>query len=288
MPANVRDVYLVHLLRGLSEASLTAIVFTSSCRACEMLATTLIALNVGCAPLHSQQPQQRRLAAIGKLKQGSLRILIATDVAARGIDIPAVAVVVNHNVPAMPRDYVHRCGRTARAGRSGRAVTLVSQYDVELLLAIESHTESKLDPLEPDEAQVLELMNEVASARRTALLQLTDNGFLEKEKQRRAKRKEQREEAHTDASVEGEHAETGVEASSPKEGQSMPSNDTGMPKGESAHSESSSNERTNKLGKRTPGSGGGSSNQSRSHTEVGQRRQSKSHAERKRRKSSAS
>ena len=142
VPANVRDAYLIHMLRTLVGERETAMVFTSTCRACEVLACTLRALSVDCAPLHSQQPQARRLAAIGRFKQGSLRLLVCTDVAARGIDIPQVSLVINHNVPAMPRDLVHRCGRTARAGRSGRAITLVSQYDVEVLLATEEAVRS--------------------------------------------------------------------------------------------------------------------------------------------------
>ena len=194
MPANVRDAYLAHLLRGLEEGT-TAIVFTSTCRSCEELSGTLKALGLHCAPLHSQQPQARRLAAIGKFKQGTLKLLVATDVAARGIDIPAVGLVINHNVPALPRDFIHRCGRTARAGRSGRAVSLVSQYDVEVLLAIETAIGRKMDCLEPNEEEVLDRLHEVASARRAALLELTENGFLEREKERRAERKAMREEA---------------------------------------------------------------------------------------------
>jgi ATP-dependent RNA helicase DDX49/DBP8 len=57
-------------------------------------------------------------------------VLVATDIAARGLDVPAVSAVLNYNVPAMPADYVHRVGRTARARRKGVAVTLVSQYEV--------------------------------------------------------------------------------------------------------------------------------------------------------------
>ena len=113
-----------------AEAKQTAIVFTSSCKLCETLAAMLVALGLPCSPLHSQQSQKKRMSAIGRFKQGTLSMLVCTDVASRGIDIPAVSVVLNHNVPALPKDYVHRCGRTARAGRSGRAVTLVSQYDV--------------------------------------------------------------------------------------------------------------------------------------------------------------
>ncbi len=193
VPANVRDVYLVYLINSeVVEKGSTAIVFTSSCRSCEVLATTLRALGIDAAPLHSQQPQARRLAAIGKFKQGSLRLLVATDVAARGIDIPACGVVLNHNVPAMPKDYIHRCGRTARAGRAGVAVTFATQYDVERLLAIEQHVGAKLETLEPDEESVLKLLQKVATARRAAIMTLDENGFLEREKERRQKRKMER------------------------------------------------------------------------------------------------
>jgi len=205
VPSNVRDLYLVHLVRRFRDKGETIIIFTSTCRACEMLACTLRALAIDCAPLHSQQAQAKRLAAIGRFKQGTLAILVATDVAARGIDIPQVGVVINHNVPAMPRDFVHRCGRTARAGRVGCALTIVSQYDVEVLLAIEAHIGRKLASLDNvEESEVLSALNEVASARRTAVLELTENGFLEREKERKKRRKEDRLQDEQEGDEEGE------------------------------------------------------------------------------------
>ena len=196
VPATVREAYLTYLLRDAlaADGAATAIVFTSTCYSCEVLACTLRALDVDCLPLHSQQPQARRAAAIGRFKQGTIRILIATDVASRGLDIPQVSLVLNHNVPALPRDYVHRCGRTARAGRAGRAVTLVTQYDVELL-AIEEHQGAKLQTLELDEPPVLALLPEVASARRAALMDLQESGFIEREKARRSQKRQARAEA---------------------------------------------------------------------------------------------
>ena len=199
----MRDAYLAYIVRGLIEEKQTAIVFTSTCRACEELSCTLRALGIEAAPLHSQQPQPKRLAALGRFKQGTLKLLVATDVAARGIDIPKVGCVVNHNVPALPRDFIHRCGRTARAGRAGRAITLASQYDVEVLLAIEAAIGRKMDAYEPEESDVLESLQEVATARRTAVLELTENGFLEREKERRAERKKVR------LANEGEEGEEG-------------------------------------------------------------------------------
>lgn len=94
--------------------------------------------------LHSMMPQKERLAALAKFKSNTVKILIATDVASRGLDIPTVKLVINHNVPEIPKEYIHRVGRTARAGQGGKAITLVTPYDVKLLKAIESDINLKL------------------------------------------------------------------------------------------------------------------------------------------------
>lgn len=94
--------------------------------------------------LHAMIPQQRRLGALAKFKSNTVKILIATDVASRGLDIPTVQLVLNHNVPAAPKDYIHRVGRTARAGRGGKAITLVTPFDIDALHDIESEINIKL------------------------------------------------------------------------------------------------------------------------------------------------
>lgn len=106
--------------------------------------------------IHSLLSQRKRLANIAKFKSSQTRILVATDVASRGLDIPYVHLVLNFDVPKNPRDYVHRVGRTARAGRGGTAVTLVTQYDIKLVLAAEEYINTKLDKVEYPEKQVLE------------------------------------------------------------------------------------------------------------------------------------
>jgi ATP-dependent RNA helicase DDX47/RRP3 len=94
-------------------------------------------LGFSAVPLHGQMSQPKRLGALNKFKAGARNILIATDVASRGLDIPTVDAVFNFDVPQHSKDYIHRVGRAARAGRAGRALTFVTQYDVELFQRIE-------------------------------------------------------------------------------------------------------------------------------------------------------
>lgn len=140
MPSHVRHCYFVSLVRDLtaSGSSGSCIVFTSTCESCAELAFLLVEMGVPCAALHSEMSQSDRLSSLGKFRSNYVRVLVATDVASRGLDIAPVKVVLNFNVPKAVDDYIHRVGRTARAGRGGRAVTLMSEHDVELIQAIES------------------------------------------------------------------------------------------------------------------------------------------------------
>lgn len=94
--------------------------------------------------LHAMISQRKRLAALAKFKSHVSKILIATDVASRGLDIPAVSLVINHIIPNNATDYVHRVGRTARAGKRGHAVSIVTQHDVKLVQAIEQNINIRL------------------------------------------------------------------------------------------------------------------------------------------------
>jgi superfamily II DNA/RNA helicase len=82
--------------------------------------------------------------ALNKFKAGQRNILVATDVASRGLDIPNVDMVLNFDIPSHGKDYIHRVGRTARAGKSGRSVSFVTQYDVEAYQRLETLIEQKL------------------------------------------------------------------------------------------------------------------------------------------------
>ena len=123
----------------------SAIIFVSTCAKCQLLGQMLVELRIESCSLHSQMSQRRRFAALGKFKSGQTSLLIATDVASRGLDIPQVELVINYDIPRNAADYIHRVGRTARAGREGNALSLVSQYDIELIQNVEKHVGRKME-----------------------------------------------------------------------------------------------------------------------------------------------
>ena len=105
---------------------------------------TLLELGFQSISLHSMMTQKERIASLTRFRSNNIKILVATDVASRGLDIPSVQLVVNHNVPSNPKEYVHRVGRTARAGRGGFSVTLITPHDIKLLHAIEGRIGKQL------------------------------------------------------------------------------------------------------------------------------------------------
>ena len=92
---------------------------------------------VEAAAIHSDRSQLERMQALAEFKEGKIGILVATDIAARGLDIEELPFVVNFDVPLNPEDYIHRIGRTGRAGSTGEAITLMGEEDREKLSAIE-------------------------------------------------------------------------------------------------------------------------------------------------------
>lgn len=113
-------------------------------RNCQLLHMTLNEVGFNTVALHAMISQRQRLAGLAQFKSHVSKILIATDVASRGLDIPAVSLVINHIIPNNATDYVHRVGRTARAGKKGFAVSIVTQHDVKLVQAIEQKIHIRL------------------------------------------------------------------------------------------------------------------------------------------------
>ncbi|XP_033634384.1 probable ATP-dependent RNA helicase DDX49 [Asterias rubens] len=182
VPAQVKDAYLMQIVHDFctEKDEQSIIIFTSTCKYCHSLAIMLRQMDVPCVALHSLVKQRTRLASLAMFKSNQVHVLVATDVASRGLDIPAVQLVINHNVPASPKDYIHRVGRTARAGRGGMAITLVTQFDVQLVKSIEKLIHTKLIEYKVDEKKVLLILNEVALAKREAEMKLEELEFGEK------------------------------------------------------------------------------------------------------------
>lgn len=175
VPSQVREVYLIYLLINLCALTHTSpvnprgtpepeerprhsnkqtkrrpveeptpelpqtILFVPHCRTAALITSLLSQLPtpIPCTALHSHLSQPERLKSLSEFRRQKIPLLIATDVGSRGLDIPEVQVVINWEVPRVADDYVHRVGRTARAGRSGTAVTFVTEGDVDLVGVLE-------------------------------------------------------------------------------------------------------------------------------------------------------
>ena len=123
-----------------------ALVFTSTQRDADWLADRLAGMGHAVAALHGGMPQGRRNRVLQGLRNRELRVLVATDVAARGIDVPTISHVINYGLPMKAEDYVHRIGRTGRAGRSGLAVTLAERRDSGMVQRIQHFTTQRIPP----------------------------------------------------------------------------------------------------------------------------------------------
>ena len=125
-----------------------ALVFTAMKRTAADLTLTLIGKGFTAAALHGDMHQAERARALKQVRDGKMRVLVATDVAARGIDVPGINLVVNYDAPRQAEDYVHRIGRTGRAGRAGIAVTFLGQADRHLVRQIERFTGNRVSLME--------------------------------------------------------------------------------------------------------------------------------------------
>ncbi|RZC68844.1 hypothetical protein C5167_032011 [Papaver somniferum] len=170
VPKNVKDVYLLYIL------------------SCHLLSLLLEELEQPAVGLHSHKSQALRLSALHRFKSGQTPILLATDVASRGLDIPTVDLVINYDIPRYARDYIHRVGRTARAGRGGLAVSFVTQNDVDLIHGIEAFVGKQLDKFECKENDVLADITKVYKAKRIETMKMMDDGFEQKAEERKAQK----------------------------------------------------------------------------------------------------
>ncbi|WP_374642151.1 DEAD/DEAH box helicase [Tabrizicola sp.] len=132
------------LIRAEGEACTNAIIFCNRKMDVDVVAKSLKSHGFNAAPIHGDLEQSQRMKTLDAFRDGTLHLLVASDVAARGLDIPAVSHVFNFDVPSHPEDYVHRIGRTGRAGRLGKAFTISVPSDEKYLKAIESLIKSEI------------------------------------------------------------------------------------------------------------------------------------------------
>jgi ATP-dependent RNA helicase RhlB len=138
----------------------SAIIFCNTKKYTEIIAKKLRMNGIECQFIIGDLPQVKRLKVIDDVKAGKIKFLVATDVAARGLDIENLSMVINYDLPVESDNYVHRIGRTARAGKTGKAITLASEQDVYELPAIERYIGKKI----PSEIATYELYEDDKSA----------------------------------------------------------------------------------------------------------------------------
>ena len=135
VPKHLKSALLGHLLKD--KALNMVLVFTRMKHSADRVAKRLEHAGVRCATLHANRSQNQRLKALADFKSGAVRVLVATDIAARGIDVDGISHVVNFDFPMQPEDYVHRIGRTGRAQAIGDALSFVSQDEAPALRILE-------------------------------------------------------------------------------------------------------------------------------------------------------
>ncbi|MCL2266313.1 MAG: DEAD/DEAH box helicase [Treponema sp.] len=158
VPSNEKMPLLLGILKN--ENPQSAIIFCNTKKHTEITAKRLEKNGFSCEFIIGDLPQVKRLKIINDVKAGKTKLLVATDVAARGLDIDSLSMVINYDVPSEAENYVHRIGRTARAGKTGKAVTLASEQDVYELPAIERYIGKKI----PSDIALREYYDEDRSA----------------------------------------------------------------------------------------------------------------------------
>ncbi|TCP42974.1 DEAD/DEAH box helicase [Rhodovulum marinum] len=146
--ASEKRALLRALIDGEGEKCKNAIIFCNRKTEVDIVAKSLKKYGYDAAPIHGDLDQSQRTRTLAAFRDGSLRFLIASDVAARGLDIPDVSHVFNYDVPSHAEDYVHRIGRTGRAGKLGKALTICVPHDEKWLAAIEDLVEKEIPRVE--------------------------------------------------------------------------------------------------------------------------------------------
>jgi ATP-dependent RNA helicase RhlE len=143
VPSDRKMDMLFHLLE--KEQMDTVLVFSRTKHGADKISNRLEKKSIKSVAIHSDRTQAQRERALGGFKNGQYRVLVATDVAARGIDVEGISHVVNYDIPAFPEDYIHRIGRTGRASKTGDAITFVAREEQKYLSSLQRFTGKKFD-----------------------------------------------------------------------------------------------------------------------------------------------
>jgi len=194
VPAQVKEPNLIQIVKEFQEEKplSNCIIFTKTCRTCQILSRLLTKCGFSCAALHSMMNQKKRFDSLHLFKSKQTKILVATDVASRGLDIPTVDLVVNFDLPTQPKVYVHRVGRTARAGRGGKALTIITEHDIKLLHAIEGLVNVRLTEHKVNEKEVMANLVKINVAKKTLEVRLESSEFGKRKEKRQINRKKKR------------------------------------------------------------------------------------------------
>jgi len=188
------------LIRAEGEGCTNGIVFCNRKMDVDVVAKSLKSHGFNAAPIHGDLAQSERMKTLDAFRDGSLHILVASDVAARGLDIPAVSHVFNFDVPSHAEDYIHRIGRTGRAGRQGKAFTISVPADAKLLAAIESLVKQAIP--RGDLPEGLDLASEGSDRPRSERPERGDRGTRGRERSRRGDDRRTRPAAEAPVQVE--------------------------------------------------------------------------------------
>lgn len=185
-----KEKYLHILLLTAVNVEKSVIIFCNHTATANFLEYLLRLLNHRVTSLHSKLRHDDRINNLARFRAGAARILVATDVAARGLDIPSIGLVVNYDLPRDPDSYIHRVGRTARAGRKGTSISLVGQRDVELVHAIETRVGKEMEEYAEEgvnvETRVVrDALKEVGDKKREALLAIEEGRDVKGKRVRR-------------------------------------------------------------------------------------------------------
>jgi ATP-dependent RNA helicase DDX49/DBP8 len=188
-----KEKYLHVILQTPANLDKSIIIFCNRTSTANLIEHMLRLLDHRVTSLHSALQHDQRISNLARFRAKAARILVATDVASRGLDIPDVGVVINYDLPRDPDDYIHRVGRTARAGRKGTSISMVGQRDVEIVHAIEARVGKQMEEYQEEgvnvEGRVIkESLNVVGDKKREAMLNIEEGRDVTGKRVRRMKK----------------------------------------------------------------------------------------------------